>query len=148
MNWAGYAFLNSSRPRCGAPHCANGIEPESYHASMTSGTRCASLPHSGHVMVTSSTYGRCGSRPDRSSPAWEDSSASEPTQVTCPSGHSHSGSGVPQYLVRDSAQSTLLRSHSPYRPYLIVAGYQFVRSFAASSLSLTAVVLMYQDGSA
>ena len=38
---------------------------------------------------------------------------SEPTQVRCPFGHSHSGSGVPQYRVRDSAQSTLLRSHSP-----------------------------------
>ena len=55
---------------------------------------------------------------------------------------------MPQYLVRDSAQSTLFRSHSPYRPVLTVAGYQFVRSFSASSLSLTAVVLMYHDGTA
>ena len=36
-----------------------------------------------------------------------------------PCAHSHSGSGVPQYLVRDSAQSTLFRSHSPYRPCLM-----------------------------
>ncbi len=30
---------------------------------------------------------------------------SDPTHVTCPLGHSHSGSGTPQYLVRDTAQS-------------------------------------------
>ena len=62
--------------------------------------------------------------------------------------HSHSGSGVPQYLVRDSAQSTLFRSHSPYRPCLILGGCQFVRSFSASSWSLIAVVRMYQEGRA
>ena len=66
----------------------------------------------------------------------------------CDDGHSHTGSGVPQYLVRDSAQSTLLRSHSPYRPCLIVGGCQLVFSFSASSWSLIAVVRMYQDGSA
>ena len=55
---------------------------------------------------------------------------------------------MPQYLVRDSAQSTLFRSHSPYRPYLTVAGYQLVRSFSPSSLSLIAVVLMYHEGTA
>ena len=98
--------------------------------------------------VTESTYGRCGSSPVRSRPASADSSASEPTQVRCDCEHSHSGSGVPQYLVRDSAQSTLFRSHSPYRPYLTVAGYQLVRSFSASSLSLIAVVLMYHEGTA
>ena len=98
--------------------------------------------------MTSSTYGRCGSSPDRSCSARPPSSASDPIDVTCPDGHSHSGSGVPQYRVRDSAQSTLLRSHSPYRPFLIVTGCQFVFSFSASSWSLIAVVLMYQDGSA
>ena len=115
---------------------------------MTSGTRCVSRPSSGHGNVTSSTYGRCGSSPDRSCSASEPSSASDPIDVTCPDGHSHSGSGVPQYRVRDSAQSTLLRSHSPYRPFLIVTGCQFVFSFSASNWSLIAVVLMYQDGSA
>src|SRR5262249_51340478 len=96
--------------------------------------------------VISSTNGRCGSSPVRSSPASVDSSASEPTQVTCSSGHTHSGSGVPQYLVRDSAQSTLLRSHSPYRPSLTVAGYQVVRSFCSIGWSWTGVVGMTQDG--
>ncbi len=43
------------------------------------------------------------------------------------------GSGVPQYLLRDMAQSTLFRSHSPYLPCLIVGGCQLVRSFSASS---------------
>ena len=98
--------------------------------------------------MTASTNGRCGSSLVRSRPASSDSSASEPTQVRCDSGHTHSGSGVPQYLVRDSAQSTLFRSHSPYRPCLTVAGYQFVRSFSASSLSLIAVVLMNHEGTA
>ena len=115
---------------------------------MTSGTRCAWLPHSGQLMITSSANGRCGSSPVRSRPASRDSSASEPAQVACPDGHSQIGSGVPQYRVRESAQSTLLRSHSPYRPSLIVGGCQFVFSFSASSRSLMAVVRMNQEGSA
>src|ERR1700691_1857239 len=148
MNCAGKAPSNDDRFRNGAPHCANGIDPESNQTSTTSGTRDASSPQDGQGNVMSSTYGRCGSSPDRSRPASPDSSASEPTQVRCSSGHSHSGSGVPQNLVRDSAQSTLFRSHSPYRPSLIVGGCQLVFSFSASSLSLIEVVLMYQDGSA
>src|ERR1700749_1716175 len=136
MNWAGYADSNADRFRSGAPHCANGIDPESNHTSITSGTRAASCPHSGHGNVTSSTNGRCGSSPDRSRPASPPSSASDPTHVSCPDWHSHTGSGVPQYLVRDSAQSTLLRSHSPYRPFLIVGGCPLVFSFSLSSWSL------------
>jgi hypothetical protein len=58
------------------------------------------------------------------------------------------GRGVPQYRLRDSAQSMLLSSQSPYRPCLIVDGYQFVRSFSSTSRSLMAVVRMYQLGSA
>src|SRR6202035_5984669 len=119
---------NAARFRSGAPHCANGIDPESNQTSITSGTRDASSPHDGHGNVTSSTNGRCGSSPDRSRPARPPSSASDPTQVPCADGHSQTGSGVPQYRVRDSAQSTLLRSHSPYRPFLIVGGCQLVFS--------------------
>src|SRR5262249_23678441 len=119
-----------------------------YQTSITSGTRRARPSQLGQANVISSTNGRCGSSSVRSSPASLDSSASEPTQVTWPFAHSHSGSGVPQYLVRDSAQSTLLRSHSPYRPSLTVAGYQFVRSFCSISWSLIAVVLMNHEGSA
>src|ERR1700733_874955 len=143
MNCAGNERSNAASPRHGAPCRANGIEPESHQASITSGTRRAWSPHSPQLSSTSSTYGRCRSRPARS-----DSSASEPTHVTCCCGHTHSGSGVPQYLVRDRAQSTLLRSHSPYRPSLIVGGCQLVFSFSASSSSLIAVVLTNQDGSA
>src|SRR6266702_646218 len=105
---------------------------------MTSGTRRAPAPHFGQEITTSSTNGRCGSSADRS--------ASDPAQVTCSSGHSHSGSGVPQYLVRDTAQSTLFLRHSPYLPCLMVGGCQLVCSFCASSWSLTAVVRMYQEG--
>src|ERR1700689_1852703 len=151
MNCAGYEAENSSAFRSGAPCWANGIAPESYQTSITSGTRRANpSPPSqdGQVNVIPSTNGRCGSSPVRSAPASSDSSASEPTQVTCDCAHTHSGSGVPQYRVRDSAQSTLLRSHSPYRPCLTVAGHQFVCSFCSSSRSLIAVVLMYQEGSA
>ena len=86
--------------------------------------------------------------PVTSRPASSDSSASEPTQVACSAGHSQIGSGVPQYRVRDSAQSTLFRSQSPYRPYLIVGGCQFVASFCASSSAAILVVAMNQDGSA
>src|SRR5271166_2970644 len=113
MNCAGYDAWNSSAFLSGAPYWANGIDPESYQTSITSGTRRARSLQIGHKNVIASTNGRCGSRSVRSWPARADSSASEPTQVTCDSAHTHSGSGVPQYLVRDSAQSTLLRSHSP-----------------------------------
>ncbi len=58
------------------------------------------------------------------------------------------GSGVPQKRVRDSDQSTLLRSQSPYRPHLMVSGYQAVRSFSRNSSALTSVVLMYHAGNA
>src|SRR6185437_10360957 len=148
MNWAGNERLNSSCPRCGAPNCAKGMDPESYQTSITSGTRRAVSPQSGHEITTWSTYGRCGSIPVRSRPASSDSSASEPTQVVWPPGHSQTGSGVPQYRVRDSAQSMLLRSHSPYRPCLMVGGCQPVCSFTASSRALIAVVRMNQDGTA
>src|ERR1700728_2224916 len=108
MNCAGYEAENSSAFRSGAPCWANGIAPESYHTTITSGTRRANPSQEGQVNVIPSTNGRCGSAPVRS-----DSSASDPMQVTCDCPHTHSGSGVPQYRVRDSAQSTLLRSHSP-----------------------------------
>src|SRR6201993_5329180 len=36
MNCAGYADSNDSRFRSGAPHCANGIDPESNQTSITS----------------------------------------------------------------------------------------------------------------
>src|SRR6202451_2895199 len=139
MNCAGNADSNEERCRSGAPHCANGIDPESNQTSITSGDRTAGSPHSGQGNVTSSPTGRWGSSPDRSRPARPPSSASDPTQVTCDDGHSHTGSGVPQYLVRDSAQSTLLRSHSPSRPCLIAGGCQLVFSFSASIVAFIAV---------
>jgi hypothetical protein len=86
--------------------------------------------------------------PVTSRPASEDSSASEPTQVRCPDAQVQTGSGVPQYRLRDRAQSTLLRSQSPYRPCLMVGGCQLVCSFWASSSSRMAVVRMNHDGSA
>jgi hypothetical protein len=61
---------------------------------------------------------------------------------------SQGGSGVPQYLSRDSAQSTLLRNQSPYRPHLIVSGYQVVCSFSRNRCALMAVVRMYHAGRA
>src|ERR1039457_4719454 len=143
MNCAGYVRRNSSAFCQGAPRRANGIDPESYQASITSGTRRASPPPSRQGRVTSSPWGGGGARPASSL-----TSASGPAQVRCCSPHSQIGRGVPQYLVRDSAQSTLLRSHSPYRPSLMVGGCQLVRSFSASIRSLTWVVRMYQDGSA
>ncbi len=102
----------------------------------------------GQAKVTSSTYGLCGSSSDRSWPASEPSSARDPTQVRCPSAQRQIGSGVPQYRVRDSDQSTLLRSQSPYRPSFTESGYQFVLSFSAISSFLSWVVRMYQAGSA
>ena len=99
-------------------------------------------------MVMSSTKGRCGSITDTSEPASSDNSAREPTAVRWSASQRQMGSGVPQYRERESAQSMLLRSQSPYRPHWIVCGYQFVASFCANNSSLIAVVRMYQDGNA
>ncbi len=65
---------------------------------MTSGTRTAvsSQPSAVQVKVTSSMYGRCGSRADWSVPDSSVSSAREPTQVRWFSSHRQIGSGVPQ----------------------------------------------------
>ncbi len=65
---------------------------------MTSGTRYASSWQLAwvQVKVISSMYGRCGSSSDWSVPVSSLSSASEPTQVRCPSSQRQMGSGVPQ----------------------------------------------------
>ncbi len=74
------------------------MEPESYQASMTSGTRFAVCvqPSAVQVKTTSSMYGRCGSRSDWSVPVSSVSSAREPTQVRWSSAQRQMGSGVPQ----------------------------------------------------
>ena len=79
-----------------APNEANGIEPESNHTSITSGTRLiiSSQPDSRQANVTSSTNGRCGS--SSATPERLSSSASEPITWRCPAGHLHTGNGVPQ----------------------------------------------------
>ena len=112
---------------------------------MTSGTRRAVSPHSRQEISTSSTAGRCGSTPATSRPASSESSRSDPTAVTWSDRHRQIGSGVPQYRSRDSAQSTLFSSQSPYRPCLMCGGYQFTDSLTARRRSFFAVVLMYQD---
>ena len=74
MKSAGKRRSNSSPPRSSSgwnPHCAKGIAPESYQASITSGTRRASAPHAGHGNAISSIVGRCGSRSAKSRPASE-----------------------------------------------------------------------------
>ena len=81
-------------PSCGAWYWANGIEPESNHTSITSGTRCIGSPHSAHGNVASSTNGRWGSV--SSVPASSLSSASEPIAWAWPFSQRHTGSGVPQ----------------------------------------------------
>ena len=50
------------------------MAPESYQASITSGTRVDVSPHCGHGNVTSSICGRCGSIPETSRPASSPSS--------------------------------------------------------------------------
>jgi hypothetical protein len=54
--------------------------------------------------------------------------------------HRHTGSGVPQYRSRESAQSTLFSSQSPKRPCLMVSGCQLTVSFSRSSASFCAEV--------
>ena len=76
MKSAGKRCSKRSWLAWGAPNCANGMDPESNHTSITSGTRFMSPPQLSQVRITSSTNGRCGSwsfTPDSRS-----SSASEP----------------------------------------------------------------------
>ena len=94
MKSAGKRSSNASSPWCGAPHWANGIEPQSNHTSITSGTRRMASPHSGHGNSTSSTNGRWGS--SSRVPESSASSASDPITWTCPAAQRHAGSGVPQ----------------------------------------------------
>src|SRR5207247_10063140 len=101
------------------------------------------FPHEGQAKVTSSMSGRCGSIPVMSRPTSVESSSSDPTEFSWPVGQIQIGSGVPQYLSRESDQSTLFASQSPYRPCLMCSGYQLTVSFAAKSSSLNWVVLMY-----
>src|SRR5690625_741333 len=124
------------------------MDPESNHASMTSGTRRYVPSWPSMLNVTSSMKGRCGSNPDRSRPASSDKCASDSTQIMrCGSASLRQiGRGVPQYRLRESAQSILLLSQSPYRPCLIVSGYQLVRSFSRRGSSLMLVVRIYQVG--
>src|SRR3954470_12622623 len=121
------------------------MAPESYQVSMTSGTRRASSPQSGQANATSSMYGRCGSSSDRSRPATLPSSVSDPIAVAWRFAQRQIGSGVPQYRDRDSAQSTLFLSQSPYRPSRMWAGYQFTPWFTSRRRSFLAVVRTYQD---
>ncbi|CAB4929477.1 unannotated protein [freshwater metagenome] len=86
--------------------------------------------------------------PETSTPPSSLSSASDSTTVRWPSGQRQIGSGVPQNLLRDRAQSTLLFSQSPNLPDLIVPGNQLVSSFCSMSWSLIAVVRMYHEGCA
>ena len=55
MKSAGNRAGNCSVSWCGWPYWANGIEPESNHTSITSGTRRITLPQSPQSKVTSST---------------------------------------------------------------------------------------------
>ena len=83
--------------------------------------------------------------PVTSRPASSESSVSEPIAVSWRSAQRQMGSGVPQYRSRDSAQSTLFSSQSPYRPCLMWSGYQLTDSLTSRSRSFTAVVRMYQE---
>ena len=94
---SGSALNFSTDPSlCGYPHCANGIAPESYQQSITSGTRIISEPQSAQANLMSSTNGRCGSRFDSSWPAKSPSSFKEPMAISCLFSHRQIGSGVPQ----------------------------------------------------
>ncbi len=140
MKSAGNRRAKTSSFSNGKWNCADGIEPESNHASSTGSTRNARRPHSGQSITTSSTYGRCRSSPDRSRPASSARRATEPTHVSWPESHRHTGMGVPQNRSRDSAQSTLFSSQSPKRPCLMLSGCQPIVSFWASSSPLCADV--------
>ena len=87
--------------------------------------------------------GLCGSksagsvRPERSA-----SSAKLPMTSTCAGSASQTqtGSGVPQYRSRESAQSTLFSSHSPKRPAPTSGGCQSTSRLSSSIRSFTAEV--------
>ena len=57
-------------------------------------------------------------------------------RVVVLAGHRQMGSGVPQNRSRESDQSTLLRSQSPYRPCLMCSGYQLTALVGVQQLVL------------
>src|SRR2546430_3659863 len=144
MKSAGNDCSNSCWPCSGYPRCANGIAPESNQVSSTSGTRDISPPHFSQVSFTWSMYGRC-----RSASAGSPSSSVElTTRVSWQPSQTQNGSGVPQYRVREKAQSTLFSSQSPIRPVFMCGGTQLVALLLATSWSFITVVRMYQESSA
>src|ERR1044071_5631518 len=92
--------------------------------------------------------GLCGSNPSPiSHPDFSASSLKLPTASTWSAllSQIHRGSGDPQYLSREIAQSMLFVSHSPNRPDPISGGFQFMRALRVSMASLNAVVLTNHD---
>jgi len=133
---AGYTKKNYLEPPPGNEHttgrltAANGIDPESEYQTVVTlfaPARASRLYHcAGPVKRVAgiARTARLRIDPVRSATRKRGRSASEPTR-SMRVRHSHSASAYAHYRVRDSSQSTFFPAHSPYRPYLTVAGYQF-----------------------
>ena len=66
------------------------------------------------------------------------------TSISPQSGHTHTGSGVPQYLSRERPQSITFSRKLPMRPSFIVSGIQFTERLAAFMSSFTFVTSINQ----
>src|SRR5260221_4118546 len=99
-----------------------------------------------HLNLISSINGLCKSNLPKPFPLNSSSSLTLPTTtISSHSEHFQIGSGVPQYLLLDSAQSRLFFSHSPILPSLMCSGIQLTESLFLSSSFLTAVVRKYHE---
>ena len=123
------------------------MAPESNQQSSTAPVRVMVPSHSWHGKRTRSIDGLCRSKPSGSSPARSRISAALPSASSRPqASQTQNGRGVPQYLSRDTFQSTLFSSHSPKRPAPTSGGIQRTSRCLASMRSFRAVVRMYQAG--
>src|SRR5580693_10320710 len=90
--------------------------PASSHGLPTSSTRLASPPHFSHLILTASTYGRCGELPSnlsQPSTAFAFSSSRLPITVKCSQApHTQMGSARPQKRFFEIIQSCMLRNQS------------------------------------
>src|SRR5579862_3692494 len=108
------------------------MDPDSNQQSNTSGVRRYTFPFSSKER--SSIKCRCRSEIVR--PVLFSKSSTLDRTMISPSSLLQIGIGVPQYLLRDTAQSLAFSSHLPKRPSLMCSGTQWICALAARILSL------------
>src|SRR3990172_7337617 len=112
---------------------------------MTSAIRVISFPHL-HFIFIPSIHGLCKSisLSENFFIDFSFSSLTLPMTSSLPQEHFQTGSGVPQNLNLDNAQSFAPSSHFPNLPSLMCSGSQLISLFSSTILSLTLLTRINQ----